>query len=315
MIDDQKLFVLQACRDQDIKFIRLWFTDILGSLKSLAVTVEELEEALEEGQLRRLAASRASRGVDETDMLAMPDPTTFQLLPWRPRRAAASRAMFCDIQHAGRLAVRGRPALGAASASSSAPPSSATPSTSGRSWSSSTSRSRSGAGGARRGRLLRPDAARRGQRPAPRDGAHARGDGHRRRVQPPRSCAEPARDRPALHGRADHGRQHDDVPPGGEGGRAERTASTPPSCRSRCRTRTAPACTCTSRCSRASRNAFFDADDQTTSRRSPGYIAGLLRHAQEITLVTNQWVNSYKRLIPGYEAPVYITWARRTAPT
>ena len=46
MIDDQKLFVLQACRDQDIKFIRLWFTDILGSLKSFAITVEELEQAM-----------------------------------------------------------------------------------------------------------------------------------------------------------------------------------------------------------------------------------------------------------------------------
>src|SRR5262249_36599846 len=42
-----------------------------------------------------------------------------------------------------------------------------------------------------------------------------------------------------------------------------------------------------------------------------GYIAGLLRHAPEITLVTNQWVNSYKRLVPGYEAPVYLSWARR----
>jgi glutamine synthetase len=60
------------------------------------------------------------------------------------------------------------------------------------------------------------------------------------------------------------------------------------------------------------RNAFFDAGD--TYHLSPlakSYIAGLLHHAKEITLVTNQWVNSYKRLVPGYEAPVYITWARR----
>ena len=60
------------------------------------------------------------------------------------------------------------------------------------------------------------------------------------------------------------------------------------------------------------RNAFFDATDEYhLSKTAKGYIAGLLRHAPEITLVTNQWVNSYKRLVPGFEAPVYVCWARR----
>src|SRR5204863_7689821 len=60
------------------------------------------------------------------------------------------------------------------------------------------------------------------------------------------------------------------------------------------------------------RNAFFDGHDEYhLSRVAKGYIAGLLAHAREITLVTNQWVNSYKRLVPGYEAPVYACWARR----
>ena len=60
------------------------------------------------------------------------------------------------------------------------------------------------------------------------------------------------------------------------------------------------------------RNAFFDAEDpHHLSHIAKSYIAGLMRHAKEITLVTNQWVNSYKRLVPGYEAPVYITWAPR----
>jgi glutamine synthetase len=60
------------------------------------------------------------------------------------------------------------------------------------------------------------------------------------------------------------------------------------------------------------RNAFFDAGDEYhLSGTAKAYIAGLLRHAPEITLVTNQWVNSYKRLIPGFEAPVYVCWARR----
>ena len=63
---------------------------------------------------------------------------------------------------------------------------------------------------------------------------------------------------------------------------------------------------------RGDRNAFFDPKDEYhLSPIAKAYIAGLLRHAKEITLITSQWVNSYKRLVPGYEAPVYITWARR----
>ena len=60
------------------------------------------------------------------------------------------------------------------------------------------------------------------------------------------------------------------------------------------------------------RNVFFDAKDPYyLSALARSYIAGLLRHAREITLVTNEWVNSYKRLVPGFEAPVYLSWARR----
>lgn len=58
-------------------------------------------------------------------------------------------------------------------------------------------------------------------------------------------------------------------------------------------------------------NVFFDeGDDYLMSPAAKGFVAGLLRHAREITLITNQWVNSYKRLVPGYEAPVYICWGR-----
>jgi len=64
------------------------------------------------------------------------------------------------------------------------------------------------------------------------------------------------------------------------------------------------------------RNVFFDPNDKyRLSKVAKSYIAGLLRHAREITAVTNQWVNSYKRLVPGYEAPVYVSWARRNRST
>jgi glutamine synthetase len=60
------------------------------------------------------------------------------------------------------------------------------------------------------------------------------------------------------------------------------------------------------------RNAFFDARDKyNLSPAAKYFMAGLLKHSAEITLVTSQWVNSYKRLVPGYEAPVYVSWARR----
>ena len=63
---------------------------------------------------------------------------------------------------------------------------------------------------------------------------------------------------------------------------------------------------------KGSRNAFFDEKDKYhLSKMAKSYIAGLMAHAPEITAVCNQWVNSYKRLVPGYEAPVYVSWARR----
>jgi glutamine synthetase len=93
---DSRQHVMQACRDHDVKFIRLWFTDILGMLKSVAITVEELEHALEDGITFDGASIEGFARVDEADMIMRPDPQTFQLLPWRPRERAVAR-MFCDI--------------------------------------------------------------------------------------------------------------------------------------------------------------------------------------------------------------------------
>src|SRR2546426_10937457 len=90
-------YVLQSCREHDVKFIRLWFTDILGSLKSVAITVEELPEALEEGVGFDGSSIEGFARIDESDMIAMPDPATFAILPWRPKEHAVAR-VFCDIQ-------------------------------------------------------------------------------------------------------------------------------------------------------------------------------------------------------------------------
>ena len=89
-------YVLREARENDVKFIRLWFTDILGSLKGFAVTVEELESALTRGMGFDGSSIEGFARSDERDLYAMPDPNTFNILPWRPRTNAAAR-MFCDI--------------------------------------------------------------------------------------------------------------------------------------------------------------------------------------------------------------------------
>src|SRR3972149_958951 len=95
---ESKDYVLQMAKEHDVKFIRLWFTDILGSLKSVAITVEELATALDEGVGFDGSSIEGAPRVAESDMIAMPAPTTFALLPWRPKEDAVAR-MFCDILH------------------------------------------------------------------------------------------------------------------------------------------------------------------------------------------------------------------------
>jgi glutamine synthetase len=90
-------YVLKTAKEHDVKFIRLWFTDILGFLKSFAITVEELEGALEEGMGFDGSSIEGFTRIDESDMMALPEPETFQLLPWRPKEQNAVARMFCDI--------------------------------------------------------------------------------------------------------------------------------------------------------------------------------------------------------------------------
>ena len=89
-------YALREARDNDVKFIRLWFTDILGSIKGFAITVEELENALTRGMGFDGSAIAGYTREDERDLYALPDPTTFSILPWRPKTNAVAK-MFCDI--------------------------------------------------------------------------------------------------------------------------------------------------------------------------------------------------------------------------
>jgi glutamine synthetase len=92
----QEDFVLRALEERDVRFVRLWFTDVLGFLKSVAVAPAELEGAFDEGIGFDGSAIEGFARISEADMLALPDPATFQLLPWRGEGPATAR-MFCDI--------------------------------------------------------------------------------------------------------------------------------------------------------------------------------------------------------------------------
>ncbi|MCW2779778.1 MAG: L-glutamine synthetase [Marmoricola sp.] len=92
----QEDFVLRALEERDVRFIRLWFTDVLGYLKSVAIAPAELEGAFSEGIGFDGSAIEGFARVTEADMLARPDPSTFQILPWRGEGPSTAR-MFCDI--------------------------------------------------------------------------------------------------------------------------------------------------------------------------------------------------------------------------
>jgi glutamine synthetase len=95
-MDKQQEFVLRTIEERDVRFVRLWFTDVLGFLKSVAVAPAELEGAFAEGIGFDGSAIEGFSRVHESDMLAKPDPATFQLLPMRAESTGSAR-MFCDI--------------------------------------------------------------------------------------------------------------------------------------------------------------------------------------------------------------------------
>ena len=95
-MDRQQEFVLRTIEERDIRFVRLWFTDVLGSLKSVAVAPAELEGAFAEGIGFDGSAIEGLARVYEADLLVRPDPSTFTVLPWRGEHHGTAR-MFCDI--------------------------------------------------------------------------------------------------------------------------------------------------------------------------------------------------------------------------
>jgi glutamine synthetase len=101
-------YVLRTVEERGVRFVRLWFTDVLGSLKSFAITPAELETALVEGLTFDGSVIEGYSRVQESDMLAVPDPNTFEIVPWRGNDAPVAR-MFCDVKHLSEEPFEGDP--------------------------------------------------------------------------------------------------------------------------------------------------------------------------------------------------------------
>ncbi|MCX8083132.1 MAG: glutamine synthetase beta-grasp domain-containing protein, partial [bacterium] len=98
--------VLKLVKENDVKFIRLWFADITGQMKGFTITVEELKHALEDGMGFDGSSIKGFARIDESDMVAMPDPSTFSILPYRPKEKAVA-GMICDILNPDRTPYEG----------------------------------------------------------------------------------------------------------------------------------------------------------------------------------------------------------------
>jgi glutamine synthetase len=105
-VDRQKEYVLRTVEERGVRFVRLWFTDVLGQLKSFAISPAELEGAFDDGMQFDGSAIDGFSRIQESDVLARPDATTFEILPWGAKNETSAR-MFCDL-----TSLDGRPFAG-----------------------------------------------------------------------------------------------------------------------------------------------------------------------------------------------------------
>ncbi len=309
-----KEYVLKMAKEANVKFIRLWFTDILGFVKSFAITVEELEGALEEGMGFDGSSIEGFARIDESDMMARPDPSTFVLLPWRPKDEFAVARMFCDIVRPDGSPFTGDPRY-----------------------------------------ILKQNLKRAAKLGftfyvgpeleffyfKDNNGTEPLDAGGYFDLIPPDPAADLRRDTVLMLEAMGIGVEysHHEVSPSqheidlrytdaltmADAAMTYRVVVKEVAQRFGVYATFMPKPVFGMNGSgmhvhqslfRGDKNAFFDAKDKFhLSKIAKCYIAGLLKHSREITAVTSQWVNSYKRLVPGYEAPVYIAWAKKNRST
>lgn len=305
--DEAVEYALKEARDNDVKFIRLWFADILGNLKGFAITVEELESTLTRGMGFDGSAIEGFARDEEIDLYALPDPNTFSILPWRPRENAVAR-MFCDIitpdeepfegdsRYVLRRNIERAANLGYTYYVG--------PELEYFYFKNSKSPELLDQGGY-----------------FDQDATDTSTDLRRETVLMLENLGIPVEQShhevsPSQH---EIDLRHTDAMTMADTVMTYRVAVKEVAQRHGCVATFMPKPITELNGSgmhthqslfKDGRNSFYDAEDPNRlSDNARYFIAGLLNHAREITAVTNQWVNSYKRLVPNFEAPIFVTWA------
>ncbi len=302
-------YVLKMAKEHDIKFVNLWFTDILGFLKSFSITVSELEHAMEDGMGFDGSSIEGYARIDESDMIALPDPDTFQLLPWRPKEQSVGR-MFCDIYRPGGQPFDGDPRYVLKQNLKRAADLGYTfyvgPELEFFYFKDNKGTEILDSGGyfdlvpldmavdLRRQTVLALEDMGIGIEYSHHEVAPSQHEIDMRYTDALTMADSVMTYRLVVKQVAMENGVYATFMPKpifGENGSGMHVHQS---------------------LFKGERNAFFDKNDPFhLSKIARNYIAGVLKHAPDITSVTSQWINSYKRLVPGYEAPVYLSWARR----
>ncbi len=311
MLEQQRDYVLHTVEERGVRLVRLWFTDVLGNLKSFAISPAEMQSALEDGMTFDGSSIDGFSRIQESDVLAVPDPNTFEVLPWGDPKATEAR-VFCDIRGLDGSDFAGDPRqvlrrnLAAAQAAGYsfyvspdieffyfAPP---TP----------------------------------GQRPVPLDEGgffdltttDVAGSLRKQTIRTLETMSIPVEysfheDAPSQH---EIDLRHTDALTMADSIMTFRLVVKEVAASQGVHATFMPKPLEGVQGSGmhvhlslfdGDTNAFYaDDDPYSLSPVAKAFMAGLLRHAAEITAVTNQTVNSYKRLVPGFEAPVHVSWAR-----
>lgn len=302
--------VLKEVKDKGVHFIRLWFTDVLGSLKSFTITQPELEAALEDGMGFDGSSIEGYARIEESDMIAMPDPETFTILPWGPERGGLVARMFCDVMRPDGQPYEGDPRYALkrvlAKASDMGYAFYVGPELEYFYFKNATSCLGLDQGGyfdltpldtasnLRSDTVLALEAMGIDCEYSHHEVAPSQHEIDLKYTDGLRMADFAMTYRLTVKEVAmKHGVYATFMPKpifgqNGSGMHVHQSLFA------------------------GDKNAFFDAkDDYHLSAEGKAYIAGLLTHAREVCSVIAQWVNSYKRLVPGYEAPVYVSWGRR----
>lgn len=309
MADTGREWVIKECKDKGVEFIRLWFTDLLGMMKSVSITVEQLEEALDEGIGFDGSSITGYQDIQESDMIAMPDTSTFTLLPWKPTDKSVAK-MFCDILNPDGSPYVGDPRYILKRAMKKAADLGFTfyvgPELEYFYFKDKNGTEPLDEGGyfdltpldiaspLRRDTILVLK-----EMGIPVEYSHHEVSPSQHEIDLRYADALTMADSAMTYRLVvkeiayKHGVYATFMPKPvfGQNGSGMHTHQS---------------------LFRGEKNAFFDANDPThLSEIGKSYIAGLLKYAKEISSILAQWVNSYKRLVPGFEAPVYIAWSQQ----